>query len=362
MANPSSTAPKATIAYRVISGKNPKKQNILRPLIVNKETYDTSRVLHYAIDNGYVVGTQFFAGYGIVNGFLEACQALGKDGRDILLNSWLRIHPELRGTCDPETRMINEDNELHVCVQAQADLRRKASEFLWMCVDDNAVRPTVQHLQSEGGERDKEIWASARIIVGGTNLKYTASTDKVTAGWNTVDASTGVITPHEAVLVPESSGASNMVLPFPTGLATAPVGTAVTFTFVLKQGVENAAVLPAVCKATLVENPVLPPVGIAKIVDADHLGSTTDYIGKDIRGVHLEGRNLGLEGYVLSGESRDVDGHWTALWDLEVTEATNDSIDFMSPQPASMIGSRAWRFTVTNSMGTATRSVEITGW
>ncbi len=252
----SSTAEKATLSYKVVAGHNPqdRSKTILRGLIVNKETYDTSRVLHFAIDNGYIQGGRFFANYGVVNGFFEACQRLGLDGRDILLNGWIRIHPEMKGRIDAETRTIGDDNELHVCAQCQKDLRRKASEFNWTCVDNTGKRANVQHLQSVGGVNDKEIFASAKIAVGGTNLAYTATSDKIMAEWDIVNES-GEVTHKSVQLTPESSGYSAMVMPFPTGLDDAPVGTVVTFSFLLKQGKFETSVIPAVAKAKLVVAP-----------------------------------------------------------------------------------------------------------
>ena len=254
MSNVSSSGEKAPLAYKVVAGKDPQnpENTILRGLIVNKETYDTARVLRYALDNGYITGGQFFDTYGKVNGYLEACQRLGKEGRDILLNGWLRIHSELKGQIDPMTRQIGPDNEIHVCAQCQGNLRRKASEFSWTCVDDNGVRATVQHLQSVGGAKDKEIFAGAKIAVGGTNLSYTASSDKVTASWETTDAETSEVTSHTVELTPESSGYSQMTLPFPAELASAPLGTVVTFQFFLRQGKAEASVIPATGKAKLV--------------------------------------------------------------------------------------------------------------
>lgn len=254
MANVSDSGERATLAYKVVAGPNPQDQSetILRGLIVNKEVHDTARCLRFAMENGYVQGGQFYANFGVVNGFLEAVQRLGRDGRDILLNGWLRIHPELRGRIDPETRSIGADNELHVCVNCQRNLRRKANEFNWECVDDKSVRATVQHLQSVGGAKDKEIFANAKIAVGGTNLTYTSATDKITASWQTTDSETGTVTDHSIDLVPESSGYSAMVLPFPAGLADAPIGTVVTFTFFLKQGKADASIIPATSRAKLI--------------------------------------------------------------------------------------------------------------
>ena len=150
-----SSTPKPTLGYRVIVGVNPqdKTKSILRPLIVNKECYDTARCLRFSMDNGYVTAGQFYSNFGVVSGFLEGLQTLGKDGKDVLLNGWLRIYSVLTGQCDPETRVIGPDNEIHVCAQCQANLRRKASEFNWTCIDDTGVRATVQHIQSVGGYR-----------------------------------------------------------------------------------------------------------------------------------------------------------------------------------------------------------------
>ena len=249
-----STTEKATLSYRAVAGKNPqdKTQTFLRPLIVNKETYDTSRCLRFGMENGYIQGGQFYANFGVVNGFLEAVQRLGKDGRDILLNGWIRIHPELKGIIDPVTRQLGANNELHVCACVLNDLRRKAEEFNWTCVDDNGVRTTIQHIQSVGGAKDKEIIASAKIAVRGTNLSYNSATDKITASWETKDAESGVVSDHTVDLVPESSGYSAMVLPFPTELADAPINTVVTFTFFLRQGKADASVIPAVAKVKFV--------------------------------------------------------------------------------------------------------------
>ena len=220
-------ADKATLSYRVVSGINPKnkEQTLLRPQVVDKETYDTKRILSFAMENGYIVGGQFYANYGIVNGFLEAVQRLGWDGHNILLNGWLFIHPELKGSIDPETRTLGAQNEVRICIRSMKDLRRKASDFNWECVDDKSLRATVQHLQSVGGAKDKEIFANAKISVGGTNMAYNSASDKITASWQTTDSESGTVTDHTVELVPESSGYSTLTLPFPSELATAPLGT-----------------------------------------------------------------------------------------------------------------------------------------
>ena len=246
---------KATMEYRAINGRNPRTGEAQpRPLVVNKKTYDTARALRYAMDTGKVTGTGYFANYGVVNGFLEAIQALGYDGCDILLNGWLRIHPELTGPLDPETRQLGPKNEVHVCVNAQKDLRRKAADFNWRCVDETANQARVQHLQSEGSPNDREIFANAKITASGTHLNYTAATDKITAAWDETNAETGEVVHKTLDIVPEKSGYANIVMAWPTGL-TAQVGTEVTFQFLLKGGNAEAAVIPATIRATVVNAP-----------------------------------------------------------------------------------------------------------
>lgn len=246
---------KATMEYRAINGRNPHTGEAQpRPLIVNKKSYDTARALRYAMETGKVTGTGFYANFGVVNGFLEAIQMLGYEGHDILLNGWLRIHPELTGALDPETRQLGPKNEVHVCVNAQKELRRKASDFFWTCVDETSEQPRVQHLQSEGGPNDREIFANAKITASGTHLNYTAASDKITAAWDETDAETGEVVHKTLTLTPEKSGYSNIVIAWPTGL-TAPVGTEVTFQFLLKQGNAEASVIPATIKAVRVNAP-----------------------------------------------------------------------------------------------------------
>lgn len=250
----STTVERPTLNYRVVVGKNPQNlsETILRGLIVNKERYDTSRCLQFAMENGYIHGGQFHSNLGVVNGFLESVQRLGMDGRNIHLNGWLRIHPELTGAIDPETRLIGDGNEVHVCVQALSGLRRKAEEFNWTCVEETGIRATIQHLQALGGANDKEILTTSKIIVSGTNLTYTEGSDTITMSWQTIDEATDTITDHSVNVTPESSGYSAMILPVPEELSEAPVGTVVTFTFFLRRGNSEASVIPAVAKATIV--------------------------------------------------------------------------------------------------------------
>jgi len=220
------TNEKATLEYRVITAINPKDgTTFLRPLICNKETYDIARALRFCIDNGYVTGGQYFASYGVVNGFLEGIQKLGKDGRDILLNGWLRIHPELRGTIDPATRVLGSDNELHVCVSAQKDLRRKVDDFCWSCVDDTGTLIRVTSISSPDGKKG-EVTKNKAIVANGNNLGYhSAWGDSVTVEYD------GLSTP--ITLVPAEKSETYLRFDWPTALSELDDGTLLTFTFKL---------------------------------------------------------------------------------------------------------------------------------
>ena len=254
MANMITHSPKPSREYRVVEGVNPKDKTrtIPRPVVVNTETYDISRSLRFAMDNGYVGAGQFYANLGIVIGFFEALQALVNDGRNILIQDWLRIFTVLTGTCDPETRLLGEDNELRVRAQVQSNLRRKVSDFSWHCVDDSSTRSTVQHIHGVGGNVDKEVMVNSKITVTGTNLNYNADTDKIVAAWQTTDPATGFVTDHSVNLIPESCGYSGMILPFPEGLETAPDGTMVDITFFLRHGKKDVSIIPATAKVKLI--------------------------------------------------------------------------------------------------------------
>ena len=72
---------KTPMKYRIVGGKNPKTgEPIKRPVITERETYYIDKVVEYAIKNGYVRG-QFHDMRGALNGFIEAIEQLGRDGK-----------------------------------------------------------------------------------------------------------------------------------------------------------------------------------------------------------------------------------------------------------------------------------------
>ena len=250
MSDTNQTAEKATLSYRVVAGKNPQdpKDTVLRPLIVNKETYNTARCLKYAMKNGYVIAGQYYSNYGIIHGFLEAVQSLGLEGRDILLNNWIRIHPELKGRINPETRQLSGDNDLRVCVRALKELRRKADEFSWSNVDEPETVVKIDRIYVFGGDATG-IMKTKGFAANGRNLLFDASSgDTAQLTWETEEGSGAV------PLTPSSSSAYNIVFDWPKELDGVEAGTVLTFTLTRHLGGKDAAPQVVKRRVTLLEN------------------------------------------------------------------------------------------------------------
>jgi hypothetical protein len=78
---------KPSMKFRVVQGRNPKTGGtVQRPLIVERETYYLDQVVQYALNAGYVRG-QFHDMRGALNGFIQAMQQLGKDGKAVNLTT-----------------------------------------------------------------------------------------------------------------------------------------------------------------------------------------------------------------------------------------------------------------------------------
>lgn len=237
MADTNLNAEKATLSYRVVAGRNPQDptETVLRPLIVNKETYNTARCLKYAMKNGYVIAGQYYSNYGIIHGFLEAVQSLGLEGRDILLNNWIRIHPELKGRLDPETRQLNSDNVLRVCVRTLKELRREAGEFSWTNVDEPETVVKIDRIFVSDGDSEG-IMKDKGFTVNGRNLRFDASSgDEAMLAWEEDGE------PKTLSITPTSSSVYNIVFAWPAALADVPAGTVLTLTLKRHTGGKDAA-------------------------------------------------------------------------------------------------------------------------
>ena len=174
---------KPKMKYRIVKGRNPKTGDpILRPQIAERETYMTDQVVEYALNAGYVRG-QFHDMRGALNGFIEAVQQLGKDGKSVNLNDWLRVHGELTGSCD-ETRRLGAKNGYRVRITALKELKRNVDEFSWTNVDTTGIIVKIDTLMYNGSPVDGRIMKTKVIIVTGKNLAFDAEAgDMVTLSW-----------------------------------------------------------------------------------------------------------------------------------------------------------------------------------
>ena len=215
---------KPSMKYRVVGGRNPQTGNpLFRPVVTDRETMYLDQVVQYALNAGYVRG-QFHDMRGALNGFIEAIQQLGRDGKAVNLNNWLRIHAELTGTVG-ENRQLTERNEMNVNITALHDLKCDWRDFSWTNVDDTGAIPKIDTILSLGG-KPSELIKSKSIRLTGKNLYFDAEMgDTVTLTWiEGEEEKTAMATPTE-------SDYSHMLLPWPEELSDVEAGTKITFTF-----------------------------------------------------------------------------------------------------------------------------------
>ena len=226
---------KPSMKYRVVQGRNPRTGGtIQRPQIVDRETYYLDQVVEYALNAGYVRG-QFHDMRGALNGFIEAIQQLGRDGKAVNLNNWLRVHAELTGQVG-ESRQLSSANELHVVITALQDLKSDWTKFSWTNVEDSGVIPKIDTILSPGG-KPWEIVKTKGILVTGRNLYFDAAKgDTASISYGEGDAAvTLAITPTEIDY-------SHMLFGWPAELEEVAAGTKLTLSFRTCAGVEGGAV------------------------------------------------------------------------------------------------------------------------
>ena len=132
---------KPKLKYHLIEGVNPKtKAKLLRPAITERETLYIDQLVEYALKSGFVRG-QFHDQRGALNGFIEAIQELVRNGKAVVLNDWLRVFGVLTGSVGPDGS-LTEKNEYRVKISALKELKRKASDFSWTCVDGTTPVPS----------------------------------------------------------------------------------------------------------------------------------------------------------------------------------------------------------------------------
>ncbi len=237
-------ATKPKLKYRVVNGRNPLTNEVIqRPIIVERETLRTDDVVTYALNAGYVRG-QFHDMRGALNGFVEAIQQLGRDGKCVNLNDWLAIRGQLTGTVD-ETRQLSAANSYRVTITALKELKRDIGDFSWTNIDDTAAVVKIDHIFASGATADGVVKDKA-IIINGKNLIYDAALGDSLEIAYTVDGEAKTLS-----LSPSESSAYNLTFTFPTELASVEAGTELTFTLKSRNGVADAATQVVTKKVTL---------------------------------------------------------------------------------------------------------------
>ena len=237
---------KPSMKYRVVGGRNPQTGNpLFRPVVTDRETMYLDQVVQYALNAGYVRG-QFHDMRGALNGFIEAIQQLGRDGKAVNLNNWLRIHAELTGTVG-ENRQLTERNEMNVNITALNDLKCDWRDFSWTNIDDTGAIPKIDTILSLGG-KPSELIKSKSIRLTGKNLYFDAEMgDMVTLTWiEGEEEKTAMVTPSE-------SDYSHMLLPWSAELDDVEAGTKITFTLRTHAGIEDGALQTASKTAVIKE-------------------------------------------------------------------------------------------------------------
>ena len=233
---------KTPMKYRIVGGKNPKTgEPIKRPVITERETYYIDKVVEYAIKNGYVRG-QFHDMRGALNGFIEAIEQLGRDGKCVNLNNWLRVHAELTGTVD-ETMALTAANALRVNIAALQDLKTSVDNFAWTNVSDTGAMPRLRSVSSAGGKAG-EIIKDEAFTVSGLNLSFRDEIgDKVELSYEGLG--------EPLALTPSATSETFMTFAWPAALDELPVDTEITITVTL-HGTEGGSAKSAKIIAKIV--------------------------------------------------------------------------------------------------------------
>lgn len=239
-------ADKPKLKYKIIPARNPGTgAALLRPVITGRETLATDQVVEYALKAGYVRG-QFHDMRGALNGFIEAIQQLGRDGKSVNLSDWLRIHGELTGSVD-STRQLGAKNGYKVVISPLKELKRSVSDFSWTNVDEPTESVKVDHVYAAGSSADGVVEKSKRIVVNGRNLAYDAALgDAVSIAWTDAEGEA-----QNAALTPVESDAYRMAFEWPVSLSELESGAALTLTFTLHGGVKDSPAQVVVKKLTL---------------------------------------------------------------------------------------------------------------
>ena len=177
---------KIAMKYAVVSGKKPGTQTVvLHPVIVDRTTYYVNSTIDYALNAGYIRGQKDDM-LGIIRGFFRACKELVDSGFAVNLADWVRIHPELTGALDSETRQLSDDkNSLKVRLTPLSEMKDLSiDDFSWTSTEDTGKVVKVTSILGVGDNPNE--WTKTKdLFIGGRNLQFNASLgDTCTVEWD----------------------------------------------------------------------------------------------------------------------------------------------------------------------------------
>ena len=224
------------------------------------------------------------------------------------------------------------------------------------------VKAKVRKVTWRGADETKQIKEGFQIRCTGDYLTWLEG-DYIELSWTAADG-----TPASATItsiIAEESDVDTIMLEWPTALDGVPVGTEVTFTFLLRGGIEEAEPNPSEVKVDVVsgDEPVPPtPTGDAPEIERGYSegeghpdGQVFPLYAFILQGVNLDGASVKI-GYVEEGTPREVDvpGEKLTVTDT-VIEIASDSVEL---EDAIAAGGTV-TFKVTTEHGTATYEAEV---
>ncbi len=214
---------KSTIKYTISKCRNPYTgETFQHPVITDRETYTTERVIERGLASGYVRG-QFHDIRGVLDGSIATWQQLLREGKAVHIGKWLRLALQATGRVGAD-RQLTGANELRLRITPLEDLKVKASDYIWECVDDTTLVPRIDYGSALGSPRG-EMSASQQVTFSGRNLNFNPEKDTVTLAWKKGDEV------KTATVSPTGTSGTILIFDWPEALAEADAGTEVIWSF-----------------------------------------------------------------------------------------------------------------------------------
>lgn len=235
---------KFPLDYYIGTFVNPKDgSDIFRPVATNRRTADLPAVVDRAIQGNFVRGKKSDM-LGLFGGFCQTMKAMAEEGY-ILNLGWFYIGGNLTGTVD-ETGVLTSANGYRITMRPSKDLKVDISNFSLTNIGINGVKAKIEHLAWVGSPKDLQIKKGEAIQGTGKNLTWSEGCT-ATVAYTLTDGSA-----HTFTMVPTESDFSHLKFAWPTDLDEVPAGTEISFSFRLRGGNPEGAVMPTGKTVTLV--------------------------------------------------------------------------------------------------------------